>query len=436
MLANRKMKDSGIDWIGKIPEDWKIDKMNRICSVITDYVASGSFADLAENVKYLDEPDYAMLVRTMDVSNKGYSSKPVYINEHAYNYLKNSNLFGGELLLPNIGGVGEIYIVPKLYDKMSLAPNSIIIKTNYYDKYYYYFFYCEAGALSIKQISQSTAQLKFNKTQFKQIKGCVPPLLEQQKIADFLDEKCSHIDSVLEKTRASIEEYKQLKQSVITQAVTKGIRPNRPMKDSGNLWFGNIPSDWNVYKTKYLFSIKKNIAGEEGHTVLSITQKGIVPKDISKNEGQMAENYSKYQLVAEGDFAMNHMDLLTGWIDISNYNGVTSPDYRVFVLNKSDICNKQYYLYLMQMCYFNKIFYGLGQGVSGLGRWRLQADKFLNFCLPNPHISEQEEIVSYLDNKCSEIDKLIMKKEQLIEELETYKKSLIYEYVTGKKEVC
>lgn len=433
----RTMKDSGIDWIGEIPEDWHVDKMNRICSVITDYVASGSFGDLAENVQYLDEPDYAMLIRTIDISCKGHESKPVYINKHAYEYLHNSNLFGGEVILPNIGAsVGDVYIVPNLYDKMSLAPNSIMIKPTINNKFVYYYFSSSAGRLSLYNIAQSTAQPKFNKTDFRQIKMPLPHMSEQEKIADFLDEKCKHIDSVLEKTRASIEEYKQLKQSVITQAITKGIRPNRPMKDSGNLWFGNIPSDWNVYKTKYLFSIKKNIAGEEGHTVLSITQKGIVPKDISKNEGQMAENYSKYQLVAEGDFAMNHMDLLTGWIDISNYNGVTSPDYRVFVLNKSDICNKQYYLYLMQMCYFNKIFYGLGQGVSGLGRWRLQADKFLNFCLPNPHISEQEEIVSYLDNKCSEIDKLIMKKEQLIEELETYKKSLIYEYVTGKKEVC
>ena len=262
-----------------------------------------------------------------------------------------------------------------------------------------------------------------------------PSIDEQRRIANYLDIECSEIDSVLDKTRASIEEYKKLKQATISQAVTKGIRPNRQMKDSGSVWFGDVPTEWDMNKLKYQFHIKKEIAGEEGHTILSITQRGIVPKDISKNEGQLAENYSKYQLVEPGDFAMNHMDLLTGWVDISKYNGVTSPDYRVFVLNDAVANSSHYYLYMMQMCYSNRIFYGLGQGVSGLGRWRLQADKFLNFVIAVPPTDEQIEIADYLDRKCAEIDILIAKKQQFFTELETYKKSLIYEYVTGKKEV-
>lgn len=429
------IKDSGIEWIGEIPSDWPLFKMNRICSVITDFVASGSFASLAENVQYLDEPDYAMLVRTADVSQKGHTSKPVYINQHAYNFLKNSNLFGGELLLPNIGGVGEVYIVPKLYERMSLAPNAIMIKTNYCDKYYYYFFSCEAGSRSIIEISQSTAQPKFNKTDFRQIRALVPPITVQEKIAEFLDNECVNIDNVLNKTRASIAEYKKLKQAIITQAVTKGIRNKRKRKSSGSIWFGEIPSDWNMKRIKYIFSIKKDIAGKEGYTVLSITQRGIIPKDLSNNEGQLAENYSKYQLVNPGDFAMNHMDLLTGWVDVSQYSGVTSPDYRVFVLNDNEQNSSRYYLYMMQMCYANRIFYGLGQGVSGMGRWRLQADKFLNFSVTVPSKEEQEEIAEYLDEKCEEMDKLIGKKERFLAELENYKKTLIYEYVTGKKGV-
>lgn len=132
---------------------------------------------------------------------------------------------------------------------------------------------------------------------------------------------------------------------------------------------------------------------------------------------------------------MNHMDLLTGWVDISKYEGVTSSDYRVFVFQKPEEYSKEYYLYFMQMCYTNRIFYGLGQGVSGMGRWRLQADKFLNFTVTVTSLTEQKEIADYLDKKCSQIDNLINKKEQLITELETYKKSLIYEYVTGKKVV-
>lgn len=426
------MKDSGIEWIGKIPEDWKIDKMNRICSVITDYVASGSFADLAENVKYLDEPDYAMLVRTMDVSNKGYSSKPVYINEHAYNYLKNSNLFGGELLLPNIGGVGEIYIVPKLYDKMSLAPNSIIIKTNYYDKYYYYFFYCEAGALSIKQISQSTAQLKFNKTQFKQIKGCVPPLLEQQKIADFLDEKCSHIDSVLEKTRASIEEYKQLKQSVITQAVTKGIRPNRPMKDSGIEWIGQIPEDWKVYRGKNILKLLSKPV-EETDTVITCFRDGEVTLRSKRREDGFTISLQEigYQGIDIGDLVVHGMDGFAGAIGISDSRGKGTPVLSVLDSKQ----NKRYLMYYLRSMAFNGVFIALATGIR-VRSCDTSWNKLKNLPYPIPTKDEQAEIVSYLDSKCSKIDKLIEKKEQLVEELEAYKKSLIYEYATGKKEVC
>lgn len=414
----RTMKDSGIEWIGEIPEDWKIDKMNRICSVITDYVASGSFADLAENVKYLDEPDYAMLVRTMDVSNKGYSSKPVYINEHAYNYLKNSNLFGGELLLPNIGGVGEIYIVPKLYDKMSLAPNSIIIKTNYYDKYYYYFFYCEAGALSIKQISQSTAQLKFNKTQFKQIKGCVPPLLEQQKIADFLDEKCSHIDSILEKTKASIDECKQLKQSVITQAVTKGIRPNRPMKDSGIEWIGQIPEDWKIAQLKRF--LKSNNGSE-------------IKQEVNNDDNEAIPVYG-----SGGVFKYTNEFMYSGEVVMFGRKGTLGKP--LYVNDTFWTVDTMYYLnnfngLIAKHTYYLLVAFDWIPFITQTALPSIVSSQIIAQHFPIPSLKEQQEIVSYLDEKCTKIDKLITKKEKLIEELETYKKSLIYEYVTGKKEV-
>ena len=262
-----------------------------------------------------------------------------------------------------------------------------------------------------------------------------PSLPEQQRIADFLDRKCADIGNVLEKTKSSIEEYKKLKQSVITEAVTKGIRGERPMKYSGSTWFGKIPASWDANKLKYTFTIRKRIVGEDGNTVLAITQKGVKPKDMSNGNGQFAESYANYQIVHPGDFAMNHMDLLTGWVDISKFEGVTSPDYRVFTLDDTTKNCPRYYLYMMQMCYSNRIFYSMGQGVSGMGRWRLPADMFNNFIIACPPLEEQQEIADYLDIKCSEIDSLIASKEKFITELESYKKNLIYEYVTGKKEV-
>ena len=166
-----------------------------------------------------------------------------------------------------------------------------------------------------------------------------------------------------------------------------------------------------------------------------MTQKGIKVKDISNNEGQIAANYSGYQFVYPTDYVMNHMDLLTGWVDCSTQFGVTSPDYRVFRLWDKVQNDLEYYKYVLQCCYMCRIFYSLGQGVSNMGRWRLQTSAFLNFKVPVPPLEEQKEISSYLNAICSEIDQTIAQKQEQLDILADYKKSLIYEYVTGKKEV-
>ncbi|MBF0097884.1 MAG: restriction endonuclease subunit S, partial [Magnetococcales bacterium] len=144
-------------------------------------------------------------------------------------------------------------------------------------------------------------------------------------------------------------------------------------KDSGVEWLGKVPRHWQVKRLKNLFEIKKRIAGEEGYDVLSITQQGIRVKDTDSNDGQLSMDYSKYQFVDVGDFAMNHMDLLTGYVDISVFSGVTSPDYRVFSIKNINENNSNYLLYLLQNGYRRKIFYAFGQGASQLGRWRLCA---------------------------------------------------------------
>ncbi len=195
------------------------------------------------------------------------------------------------------------------------------------------------------------------------------------------------------------------------------------------IWMGQLPETWDTCPLKYVFSIKKRIAGKEGYTVLSITQSGIKPKNMSA-QGQFAQDYSKYQLVYPGDFAMNHMDLLTGWIDISKYEGVTSPDYRVFTNKNPEKFLSEYYKYIFQFCYSGKVFYGMGQGVSGFGRWRLPAEIFLNFRLPVPSIEEQKTIVTYLDQQISKIDSVIAEANASIEEYKAWKASIIYEAVT------
>ena len=261
-----------------------------------------------------------------------------------------------------------------------------------------------------------------------------PPLTEQHLIAAFLDKKCSEIDSLIDLQEQMIKELKAYKQSVITEAVTKGLNPDAPMRDSGIEWIGQIPEHWKIEQFRRLFDIKKIIANELGYDVLSVTQGGLKVKDLSTNEGQMALDYSKYQLVGVDDYVMNHMDLLTGFVDCSKQIGVTSPDYRVFQAKHKSEISLPFFLRIFQTCYKLRIFYHLGQGVAGMGRWRLPAEQLKLFSLPIPPLAEQQAIADYLDKKCGEIDELITIKQRKIESLKEYKKSVIYEYVTGKKE--
>lgn len=342
-----------------------------------------------------------------------------------------------DILIAKMKNTNKTTIVTKEMENHIYSTGFTVLNTEKLYYRYLYYLLCSPEFIEKKDVfSVGTTQIAINDETLMNLElEYIQDYKEQKKIAAFLDNKTAEINNVIEKTKDTIEDYKKIKYSLMFDKITKGMKKNIELKETGNIHIGKIPSNWSAKKIKYIFEIKKDIAGKEGYDILSITQNGIKIKDVSKNEGQLAANYSNYQLVEVGDFAMNHMDLLTGWVDISKYNGVTSPDYRVFRFINKENDDSKYYLYLMQMCYMGKIFYDLGQGVSNLGRWRLQTDKFLNFIVPNPPIKEQKEISNYLETRCNEIDKLILNKENLIEELEEYKKSLIYEYVTGKKKV-
>ncbi len=208
------------------------------------------------------------------------------------------------------------------------------------------------------------------------------------------------------------------------------LKPYPKYKDSGVPWLGEVPEHWDITHVRRLFKIQKRIAGIDGYDVLSITQQGIKIKDISSGVGQLSMDYSKYQFVEVGDFAMNHMDLLTGYVDISNRLGVTSPDYRVFRLLDNMECSARYYLYLFQNAYRNRLFFPFGQGSAQLGRWRLPRDEFYAFHLPRPTFQEQSAIVRFLDHADRKIRRLIHAKQKLIKLLEEQKQVIINQAVT------
>lgn len=435
--SHKQYKDSGIEWIGKIPNSWKVLKMGRVIKVLTDYTANGSFGDLAKNVKYLDEVDYARLIRLVDLRDN-LKNKGVYVSQKSYQYLKKSSLLGGEYLIANVGAnAGHVCLMPNVDYPCTLAPNMMLVKfkKDVLNEFMFYAsnsFYLQ-HQMKIKS-SQSSAQPKLNKEDIRSIYIALPSIEEQKLISIFLNNKCSQIDGIILKKREQVETLKQYRQSLINQTITRGLKSNIKKIKGKVEWLAEVPEHWQIMKLKYLFSIKKIIKNDKKPTVLSLTQRGLKIKDLENNEGQHAADYSKYQEVKRNDFVMNSMDLLTGFVDCSEYEGVTSPDYRVFVQRDSTQCHR-YFLYYFQMCYWNKIFYGHGQGVSNFGRWRLQTDVFKEFPVPVPPISEQYEIVEFLNEKVNEIEKVISEIGNMVDLLQKYKQSLIYEAVTGKVDV-
>lgn len=422
----REMKDSGISWINEIPRNWNVEPIKYSYRLIAGATPESTNVDFWDgDIKWITPADF----KTKDVFVTGGSRN---LTIEGYKSCSTSMLPIGSIVFSKRAPIGTVAITAdKLCTNqgcLGLVEKSVRVLNKFY--FYVISIYGEVFNLygsgtTFKEISANT---------FANIKLPMPPIQEQKSIVGFLDAKCSEIDALTADIQTQIDTLEQYKRSVITEAVTKGLNPDAEMKDSGNQYWGRIPTNWHLSDIKYLFEIVKRIAGKEGYDILSVTQKGIKIKDISNNEGQVAESYANYQFVYPGDFVMNHMDLLTGWVDCSKLFGVTSPDYRVFRLrDKNNSLN--YYKYIMQTCYMNRIFYSLGQGVSNLGRWRLQTSSFNNFMVPVPPVEVQESIATYLDKKCTEINTCIDDKQRQLEVLEEYKKSLIYEYVTGKKEV-
>lgn len=375
----RKMKDSGIEWIGEIPEEWSKNKVIRLF----DIIGSGT---TPKNIT----SDFPVVnwIQSGDITGSFMPTCKNVISANLLSQYSALKVYPAPFIIIAMYGASVGNASISLID--GCVNQACCVLSSPSCNLHYAFYVIKSAQSYLVRKAVGGGQPNISQETIKQLWLPLPPLSTQDIIVRNLDATCSKIDDLLSSVHASIEEYKKLKQAVITLAVTKGVRGEREMKDSGVEWIGKVPSKWNCIKIKYLFEIRKRIAGKEGYTVLSITQTGIKPKNISSNEGQLADSYSNYQLLHFGEFAMNHMDLLTGWVDISNYNGVTSPDYRVFSLKDTITNHPRYFLYLMQMCYFNRIFYSMAQGVSSLGRWRLQSDKFLNCIFPVPSIEEQD----------------------------------------------
>lgn len=433
-----KYKPTGSPWIGEIPEHWEVKKLSYIGGKITDFVASGSFADLRENVEYLDEPDHAMLVRTADLSQKGNTS-PVYVSKESYTFLSNSNLFGGEIILPNIGSVGDVYIVPKdLYPYMTLAPNAIMLNTDY-NPYLYYYFLSKSGCEAIKNIAQGTTQSKFNKTELRALKVIIPPQSEQESIVAYLDEKCGSVDKVIAKQERRIALLKELKQSIISEAVTRGINPDAPLKATGIEWIGQIPEHWEVMPLKRTGSFGNGLTyspdelcDEDG--ILVLRSSNIQNDKLCFEDNVYVKGCSDSLMVTPGDIIIcsrNGSASLVGkcaMVENELYATFGAFMMRYRPLRKA---NKKFSYYMLQAAL--KLHKGLYSTTTINQLTNAVIDQIT---VSYPPFSEQEVIAKYLDEKCGRFDILISKATREIELLKEYKQSIITEAVTGKIKVC
>ena len=426
-------KDSGIEWLGEVPEHWDIQPIKYVI----DKIESGT------SVNATDEPatdnEIGVLKTSCVYSGQfnPFENKTVITEEidRVSCPLKIGVLIVSRMNTPDLVGAAglvataptNLFLPDRLWQISFLKANST---------YVYYWTQSTMYRAFIKSVCSGTSSSMQNlsQDQFRSFVFPSPDNKEQSAIANFLDRETLRIDELVEEKIRFIELLKEKRQSLISHVVTKGLDPTVKMKDSGVDWLGEVPEHWGIKRIKHLCEIRKRIAGKEGYPVLSITQRGIKVKDTISGEGQLAMDYSKYQFVEIGDFAMNHMDLLTGYVDLSNFHGVTSPDYRVFTLTDKKSIDR-YFLYLMQMGYKNKIFYSYGQGVANIGRWRLQTDSFNNFSVPYPNKKEQQQIVDFLDAQTTKIDTLITETQQSITLLKEHRTALISAAVTGKIDV-
>ncbi len=427
----RAMKDSGIEWIGEIPEGWEISR-NKNCFSCGKEIVGQASADTqllsltTKGVKKKSETDVAGKVP------ESYDTYQVVETNDLIMCLFDldcSAVFSG--LSPYNGMVSPAYKILKC--------NSSILPQ--YAQFWFSFIF---DGRKFKSFAKNL-RYTLNYDEFAVLPILLPNVAEQGKIVDFLIRECARIDAVIEQTRASIEEYKKLKQSVITQAVTKGIRPGRKMKDSGAEWIGVVPEEWAVTKLKYFSSIRSGIT--LGKTYSRDTKLVEYPYlRVANVQGSYTdltdvatilvteEEAEKYRL-HDGELLMteggDRDKLGRGTVWHAEIDPCLHQNH-VFALTTNDDLSAEYVSFLSSSLVGRDYFDVTANQSVHLAS--TNSTTIMNFTIPVPSIEEQNEIVSYLTVKSADLEKLIAKKQALIFALESYKKTMIFEYVTGKKE--
>lgn len=434
----REMKDSGIEWIEKIPCNWNTNRMKYLFSF------GKGLSITKENLIEEGLP----VVSYGQIHSK--KNNGVAIQEELLRYVSDnyrilfplSQVYQYDFVFADTSedydGCGNFAY--KRDDSLLFGGYHVVIAHSMIKTDKRYFAYLFRTDCWRKQIREKVSGVKVFSITQKTISNAsviVPPFEEQISIANYLDSKCGEIDALSADIQTEIDTLEEYKKSVITEAVTKGLNPDVEMKNCGVEWIGNVPNKWAVSKLGNVLSLRneRNYKPLEEVNLISLyTDMGVVQhSDLEKTTGNKAQNADGYKIVHKDDIVVNIILAWMGAMGISNYDGVTSPAYDVYKINTQRIV-PHFCHYVLRTPAMAGECYKYGRGIM-LMRWRTYSDEFKKIKIPLPPIEEQEEIACFLDSRCAEIDSIIYEKKEQLATLDEYKKSIIYEYVTGKKEV-
>ena len=415
----REMKDSGISWVGEIPKEWSVNRA-KYCFVNTKEIA-GCMSDRYERLALTMN---GVIKRSKDDSNglqpeKFETYQILRPDELVFKLIDLQNVSTSRVgLSPYLGLVSPAYII--------LQSNKRVLPA-FAEKYFLMLWKNQI----FNALGDAGVRSNLNSKDLLELSIPFPTFDEQQQIADFLDRECGKIDGLKADIQAQIDTLEQYKRSVITEAVTHGLNPSAPMKDSGIPWVGQFPTHWTKKKGKYILRyMSKPVKQDDG--VITCFRDGEVTLRSNRREDgfTMADKEIGYQGVDVGDLVVHGMDGFAGAIGISDSRGKASPVLNV--LNTKQ--NKKYIMYYLRSMAYGEVFTALSTGIR-VRSCDLRWNKLAELLYPLPPIDEQNNIVSYIDNQIARTNEIIADKKSQIETLDGYKKSLIYEYVTGKKEV-
>lgn len=426
----RKTKDSGISWLGDYPANWELKKI-KYC--LQERVEKNNPVRTTDILSLTAKQGVIPYDQKEGGGNKPKEDVSAYRLAYPGDIVMNSmNILSGSVGLSQyFGCVSPVYYMLRPWNaKDDVRYYNYIFQTTMFQRSLFGL----GNGILIKESGNgklNTIRMRIPMDKFGGLFIPVAPTDEQRRIADFLDTKCAEIDALTADIQTQIDTLEQYKRSVITETVTKGLNPNAEMKDSGIQWIGNMPSHWEVIRGKYILRYMQKPVREDDGVITCFRDGEVTLRSNRREDGfTMSDKEIGYQGIDVGDLVVHGMDGFAGSIGISDSRGKASPVLNVLDTNQ----NKRYIMYYLRSMAYSDVFLALATGIR-VRSCDLRWNKLADLSYPVPPLGEQEAIVEHIDAVLIKADAVISDKKAQLATLDEYKKSLIFEYVTGKKGV-